>query len=321
MISFMKRTLNRVKKHVSFEGQIVIRTCENGSFKYHKFQEIEKEAEDYTDDWLSKNSSRRLGAVESWRSDAGMRRGLRVVMLRMHSRTSPSMNLSPSLLPPPRLLLVCFSWPEMVKGSSKETNGRKRQQRKSKKRSEKSANEANDSSTRENIRSVRRMMKRRFVVLQRNTRSLNSSERSKTAGGILFSFPRHGGQTQLRCGHRGHAYMGAGKFENKHGVATLLNKEWRKINWTEYINERAIATSITVNKQRITSMSVYFLHWGFADHHVERAYNSIEKIAKSKKICTLWKETSMLNLVPVLELNASVLVRIPSKNQTAQVIG
>ena len=40
---------------------------------------LEKEVEDHTDDWLSKNLSSRLSAVESWGSDAGMRRGLRVV--------------------------------------------------------------------------------------------------------------------------------------------------------------------------------------------------------------------------------------------------
>ena len=76
---FAKITLNRVKKHVSDEGQKVIRTCENESLKYQKFQNIEKEVEDHTEDWLSKKrvatsvSSRIMG------SDAGMRRGLRVV--------------------------------------------------------------------------------------------------------------------------------------------------------------------------------------------------------------------------------------------------
>ena len=59
-IPLMKIKLNRVKKHVSVEGQTVIRSCENGSLKYHKFQSIEKEVEKYTDDWLSENSSRRL---------------------------------------------------------------------------------------------------------------------------------------------------------------------------------------------------------------------------------------------------------------------
>ena len=30
-------------------------------------------------------------------------------------------------------------------------------------------------------------------------------------------------------------------------------------------------------------MSVYFSHTGYADHHVEKAYRSIEKFTKSKK--------------------------------------
>ena len=77
--------------------------------------------------------------------------------------------------------------------------------------------------------------------------------------------------------------MGAGKFENKHGVGILLNNKWRKrIKRTDYINERAIATSITVNKQRVLLMSVHFPHSGYADHHVERACRAIEKYTKSK---------------------------------------
>ena len=115
--------------------------------------------------------------------------------------------------------------------------------------------------------------------------------------------------------------MGAGKFENKHGVAILLNKKWRKkISWTEYINERAIATSIAVNKQRITLMSVYFPHSGFADHHVEKAYNSIEEITKStKKHMQIVGGDFNVKLVPELALNASVLERIPSMNSTAEI--
>ena len=42
-------------------------------------------------------------------------------------------------------------------------------------------------------------------------------------------------------------------------------------------------TLITVNKQRIMLMSVSFPHTGYADHHVEKAYRSIEKFAKSTK--------------------------------------
>ena len=51
--------------------------------------------------------------------------------------------------------------------------------------------------------------------------------------------------------------MGTRKFESKHGVGILLNKKRRKrINWIGYINERAIATSITFNNQRVLLMSV-----------------------------------------------------------------
>ena len=75
--------------------------------------------------------------------------------------------------------------------------------------------------------------------------------------------------------------MGAGKVQNKHGVGILLNRTWReRIKWTEHINERAIATSITVNTQRIMLMSVCFPHTVCADHHVERAYKTIEKLTK-----------------------------------------
>ena len=54
--------------------------------------------------------------------------------------------------------------------------------------------------------------------------------------------------------------MGAGKYDNKYGVGIMLNKRWRKrIVDTEQINERAITTTIVVNRQRIKLMSVYFL--------------------------------------------------------------
>ena len=51
--------------------------------------------------------------------------------------------------------------------------------------------------------------------------------------------------------------MGAGKYDNKHGVGIMLNKKWRqRIINTEYINERAITATIVVNRQRIRLMSV-----------------------------------------------------------------
>ena len=46
---------------------------------------------------------------------------------------------------------------------------------------------------------------------------------------------------------------------------------------TEYINERAITTTILVNRQHIKLMSVYFPHSKYADHHIEKMYKTIEK--------------------------------------------
>ena len=38
--------------------------------------------------------------------------------------------------------------------------------------------------------------------------------------------------------HHNHIFMGAGKYENKHGVGIMLNKRWKKrIIDTDYINE------------------------------------------------------------------------------------
>ena len=51
----------------------------------------------------------------------------------------------------------------------------------------------------------------------------------------------------------------------------------------QYINERAIATSITVNKQRVLLMIVYFPYSVYTDHHVDKTNSAIEKHTKSKK--------------------------------------
>ena len=131
-----------------------------------------------------------------------------------------------------------------------------------------------------------------FVVLQKNTRSLNSNDKieelirevqDSRGDALLLSETWKPNKAEIWKSHPWQVYMGAGRVEDKHGVAILLNKKWRKIVRTEYIKERAIATSITVNKQRTTDMSVHFHHSGYADHHVERAYYSIQKITKSQK--------------------------------------
>ena len=78
--------------------------------------------------------------------------------------------------------------------------------------------------------------------------------------------------------------MGAGIFENKHGVGIFLNKRWKKkIIETEYISESLTSTTTIVNQQNIMLMSAYFPHSGYADHHNERMYKTIEKHTESKR--------------------------------------
>ena len=80
---------------------------------------------------------------------------------------------------------------------------------------------------------------------------------------------------------QGHIVMGAGKYVYKHGAAIIVKKWKHRINWTKCISERIIATSITVNKQPITLLSVYMPHNGYADHHVENMYNTIPSILRN----------------------------------------
>ena len=59
----------------------------------------------------------------------------------------------------------------------------------------------------------------------------------------------------------------------------------KRIIDTDYINERAIKTTILVNRRRIELMSVYFPHSKYADHHVEKMYKTIEKHMTNNKKC------------------------------------
>ena len=66
--------------------------------------------------------------------------------------------------------------------------------------------------------------------------------------------------------HHKHIFMGAGKLTTNTESADI-NKKWRqRIIDTEYINERAITTTILVNRHHIKLMSVYFLHSKYAEH-------------------------------------------------------
>ena len=80
--------------------------------------------------------------------------------------------------------------------------------------------------------------------------------------------------------HHKHIFMGAGKYDNKHGVGILLNKkEVEAKNYWHWIHQRTchLHPLSWVNRQRIKLMSVYFTHSGYADHHIEKMYRTIEK--------------------------------------------
>ena len=60
---------------------------------------------------------------------------------------------------------------------------------------------------------------------------------------------------------QGHMYIGCLKLEKKTRRRNIIEQEVaKKRSSGEYINERAVATLITLNKQRIMPMSVYFPH-------------------------------------------------------------
>ena len=96
----------------------------------------------------------------------------------------------------------------------------------------------------------------------------------------------------------------------------MLNKRWRqRIIDTEYINERAITTTILVNRQHIKLMSVYFPHSKYADHHIEKMYRTIINTYKSLE------ETSMLSWDLEKERKVTVWADTLSTRVTKEVTG
>ena len=130
-----------------------------------------------------------------------------------------------------------------------------------------------------------------FIVLQKNTRSMNSSERLEELFSevhqvawdvILISETWRQGKEVWET----HIMVESGKFTNKHGDAILLNRRWRnQINWVQCACERVVAMSISVNKQPIVLMSVYMPHSGYPDHQVEKTNKTI--------LTTIEKDKSM----------------------------
>ena len=53
-------SLNWTAKHVSVKGQIEVKTCQSGSLKFNKYQDVEDEVDELMQKWQTKNSSQRL---------------------------------------------------------------------------------------------------------------------------------------------------------------------------------------------------------------------------------------------------------------------
>ena len=56
-ISLASISPNRFSKHVSVDGQIVVGTCQSGSLKYHKYQDIESVFEEQMEKCLAKKKN------------------------------------------------------------------------------------------------------------------------------------------------------------------------------------------------------------------------------------------------------------------------
>ena len=135
-----------------------------------------------------------------------------------------------------------------------------------------------------------------FIVLQKNTRSMNSSKRLDELlrevhrvrwDVILISETWRQGKEVWET-QQGHIVVESGMFTKKHGVAILSNRRWRnQINWSQCASERVVAASISFNKQPIILVSVYMPHSGYPDHQVEKTYKTITtamEMDKSMKI-------------------------------------
>ena len=102
----------------------------------------------------------------------------------------------------------------------------------------------------------------------------------------------------------------------------MLNKRWRKrIIDTDYINERAIKTTILVNRRRIDLMSVYF------PHTRNMLITTSKRCTKLSRNTSQTTKSAFLSLVEISTLswvqekvrNVKVLANTPSTKATKEV--
>ena len=92
-----------------------------------------------------------------------------------------------------------------------------------------------------------------------------------------------------------HTFMGAGKYDNKHGVGIMLNKKWRqRIIDTEHINERAITATIVVNPPQTDECVFHPLGISGPSHrkHVRNDREAHDKFQKIHICC--WRRLQVV---------------------------
>ena len=59
-IPLHKVKLNHKKRSVTVKGQVVVKTCEDGTLKYNQYHNIAEDVQNLMEKWLAKNSSQQL---------------------------------------------------------------------------------------------------------------------------------------------------------------------------------------------------------------------------------------------------------------------
>ena len=126
--------------------------------------------------------------------------------------------------------------------------------------------------------------------------------------------------------HQRHIFMGAGQYENRHGVVILMNKKWRtRINDIEHINERAInyndhgkPSSNQADERALSPLGVCWpSHW---DNAQDQSRSTRIPVRRTYKNCR--RRFQRRIGTRVMELNVSVLDRTHSnKRCTREEIG
>ena len=162
-----------------------------------------------------------------------------------------------------------------------------------KKMKEKQTKEEAAAAARAYTQRKRRQLQSRYVQgSAKNTRSVSSSERMEelfqevqgAKWDVITVSETWRPNNEVWESEQGHVVMESGKFDNKHGVAIIVNSRWRqKVTWVECVSERVIASSTSVNKQPITLVSTYMPLSGYPDHQVEKTYDAIRSVIRTDK--------------------------------------